>query len=44
MKRPHAWKAIRGIPWPVCRCCGLLRLRNALTDRAVAQGCDPEGA
>lgn len=40
--RPHAWKAIKGLPWPVCTGCGLLRLKNALTDWCVRHGCNHE--
>lgn len=41
MKHAHQWKAIRGMPSPVCKCCGLVRLRNAATDLAVVKGCLP---
>jgi hypothetical protein len=39
MKTAHSWKSIRGIPWPYCRHCGLVRLRNVVTDLAVVNGC-----
>jgi hypothetical protein len=37
---PHRWKGIKGIPWPVCTGCGLVRLKNAITEWAVKHGCD----
>jgi hypothetical protein len=40
MKRAHQWKSVRGLPWPYCKCCGLLRLRNAATELAVSKGCE----
>ena len=39
-KPSHNWRTYKCIPWPVCRCCGLIRLRNSATDAAVRAGCD----
>lgn len=33
-------KLYKGIPWLVCRKCGLIRLRNPLTDWCVKKGCN----
>ena len=41
-RRPHSWTTLgkkSRIPWPICRHCGLLRLRNKRTERAVRLGC-----
>jgi hypothetical protein len=40
MTTPHQWKKYRNIQWLVCKCCGLVYLRNALTERAVREGCE----
>ena len=37
---PHKWKAAKYLPVPVCTGCGLLRLRNPLTEWCVRNGCD----
>lgn len=37
---PHQWAKRKALPWPVCRCCGLVQLRNPLTAWCVARGCD----
>ena len=37
---PHAFVTRRRITWPVCRRCGLVLLRNDLTDWCVKRGCD----
>lgn len=36
----HKWGKIRSLPWPVCTRCGLVKLRNPLTDWCVRHGCD----
>lgn len=36
---PHNWKPIKRMPWPVCRNCGLLRLRNPATQKAANALC-----
>jgi hypothetical protein len=36
---PHEFKTIRGFPWPVCTGCGLVKLRNAITEWCVRHGC-----
>lgn len=38
----HNWIKIKSLPWPICSGCGLLKLRNKLTDMAVSCGCDHE--
>ncbi len=35
---PHTWGALKRIPWPVCRGCGLVWLKNEPTSRAVKRG------
>ena len=37
---PHETKRIKGLPWLVCRYCGLVYLRNDLTRRAISAGCE----
>lgn len=39
---PHSFASLRGIPWQVCRGCGLVLLRNELTDFCVRHGCEHE--
>jgi hypothetical protein len=39
MKHHHQWIALKGTPWPYCKHCGLVRLRNVATDLAVARPC-----
>lgn len=36
----HQPEKLSGIPWPVCRHCGLVWLRNELTAWCVRQGCN----
>lgn len=43
--RFNAWRVGRGrkaktMPWNLCNGCGLVRLRNALTDWCARHGCD----
>jgi hypothetical protein len=38
--KPHQWRQRKGLSWPMCQVCGLLRLRNAATEWAVRMGCD----
>jgi hypothetical protein len=40
--QPHSFRALKGLGWPVCSSCGLVRLRNALTDWCVRNGCNHE--
>lgn len=35
----HAFKQHKRIPWPMCRHCGLLALRNEATRRAMRAKC-----
>lgn len=35
---PHRWMQLKRLPWPVCRGCGLVRLRNKPTEKAVRRG------
>jgi hypothetical protein len=37
-RTPHAWGTMKRIPWPVCRGCGLVWLKNETTLRAVKRG------
>ena len=37
---PHVWVKLRGLPWPVCSCCGLVALRNERTRSAMQVGCE----
>ena len=37
---PHTFTQPKRLPWSVCTGCGLIRLRNALTDWCVRQGCN----
>lgn len=36
----HTFKSHKGFPWPVCSGCGLVRLKNALTEWCVRNGCN----
>jgi hypothetical protein len=36
----HTFKTRRRMTWPVCQRCGLVLLRNELTDWAVKHGCN----
>ncbi len=40
--KAHRWHKFRRCPWLICRCCGLMYLRNDATERAVRRGCDAE--
>ncbi len=40
MNTPHVAIKIRPIPWLVCRFCGLVYLRNDVTERAIRKGCE----
>ncbi len=40
--KPHSFRPVKGLSWPVCSCCGLVRLRNPLTDWCVRNGCNHE--
>ncbi len=35
---PHQPQAVKRLPWPVCRGCGLVYLRNEATRRAIKRG------
>lgn len=39
---PHHLAPFRGLPWRVCKKCGLVTLRNQLTDFALQHGCEWE--
>lgn len=43
MKPPpqHHWVNRRFMPWLLCTGCGLVRLRNARTDKAARKPCHP---
>lgn len=36
---PHSWVTRKGMGKPICNNCGLLRLRNKLTDQSDKLGC-----
>jgi hypothetical protein len=36
----HSPIKLRGLPWLVCKCCGLVYLRNEATARAIRAGCE----
>jgi len=38
----HRFKPVKGLPWPVCIGCGLVRLRNPITEWCVRHGCNHE--
>jgi len=38
--RTHKWRKLASFPWLICATCGLVRLKNALTDWCVRHGCD----
>lgn len=40
MKAPHSPEKLRGLAWLVCKCCGLVYLKNEATRKAIAAGCD----
>lgn len=37
---PHRWVVNKHLPRQLCASCGLVRLRNRLTDWCVSHGCD----
>lgn len=37
---PHQFDRLGSLPWPVCKSCGLVKLRNEFTAFAVRWGCD----
>lgn len=37
---PHRWGIVKGISYSVCMTCGLVKLRNPLTQKAIQYGCD----
>lgn len=37
--RAHRWRKFRRLAWEICECCGLIKLRNAATQRAVSLAC-----
>lgn len=39
-KHNHHPGRLKGVPWLVCRHCGLVYLRNALTQWCIDRGCD----
>jgi hypothetical protein len=36
----HVWDKWQGIPWLVCNICGLVRLRNPITEWCDKHGCN----
>ena len=39
MTDAHEFARLKAIPWPICRRCGLVWLRNPISDWAVRHGC-----
>jgi hypothetical protein len=39
-KTPHITIKMKNIPWSVCKCCGLVYLRNEATKAAIRAGCE----
>lgn len=37
---PHNFKTWKKIAWPICVKCGLIALKNPLTEWAMKQGCN----
>ena len=37
---PHKWYKTKSSPYLICSRCGLVRLRNELTAKAIEYGCD----
>lgn len=37
---PHRFEKWRCLPWEICTKCGLVRLRNRITDFCVRHGCN----
>lgn len=37
---PHAFAVSKKLPWQRCKKCGLLTLRNALTEWCIRMGCN----
>ncbi len=37
---PHHFAVVKRIPWLRCKSCGLVTLRNALTEWATRMGCN----
>lgn len=38
-RRPHNPRSMKRFPWPVCRFCGLVYLKNERTKKAIRKGC-----
>ena len=41
-KTGHSWTFFRKFPWPYCKRCGLVHLKNKATEVAVRKGCDAD--
>ena len=37
---PHTFRSVRRMSWEVCTGCGLVRLKNQLTEWCVRNGCN----
>lgn len=40
MNTPHHPRKLGRLSWLVCRFCGLVYLRNAVTEAAIRKGCE----
>ena len=38
-QEPHSFQPVKRLPYPVCAGCGLVRLKNPLTEWCVRHGC-----
>lgn len=36
----HSWWRPKWLSWDLCKCCGLIALKNELTRQAIRAGCD----
>ena len=41
---PHSWRKPKRYPWLVCQHCGLVALKNHLTEWAIGKGCNYKDA
>lgn len=39
---PHSPKMIKGIPWPCCKYCGLVYLKNSISRWCIKMGCNSD--
>ena len=39
---PHSTVSLKGTPWPYCKYCGLVYLRNRITRWCIRMGCNAD--